>query len=316
MKQSSVSQKNFVTQVGMIATWVGLLVHSLMATGCQSKASDENTQQVTANTKKVNDSSSLRIVSLNGTITEVLCALGYEKNIVGVDITSTYPKTIKQLPKVGHTRNMQAEGILSLKPSLILGKAEELKPELVQQLKATNIDLQLFKLDYSAKGAQQLIQDIAQKLPPTNGVKVESLVKQIDQPLAQLTPLSTKPKVLFIYARGAGTLMVAGRQTPIQKIIEMAGGQNAVTDFTHFKPLTAEALVKANPDVILMFKSGLKSLDGGNGLLKVPGVANTKAGRNGIFITMDGQLLTGFSPRLGQAVLMLNQKLKASLAAQ
>jgi iron complex transport system substrate-binding protein len=316
MKQSSIHQKNFATQVGLIATWVGLLVYSLIVVGCQSKASDENTQEAKVNTKKVDDTAALRIVSLNGTITEVLCALGYEKNIVGVDVTSTYPRAINKLPKVGHTRNMQAEGIVSLKPTLVLGKTKELKPALVQQLKATKVDLQLFDLDYSINGAKQLIQAIAQKLPPTNGVKVATLTKQIDAPLAKLGKLPNAPKVLFIYARGAGNLMVAGKQNPVQKVIEMAGGQNAITGFDRFKPLTPEALVKANPDIILMFESGIKSLDGDNGVLKVPGVANTNAGRNKALIAMDGQLLTGFSPRLGQAVYELNQKLKAHLAAQ
>lgn len=315
MKQSSIHQRNFVTQAGLIATWVGLLIYSLVVTGCQSNASEENAEKSTANAKKVAEAP-LRIVSLNGTITEVLCALGYEKNIVGVDVTSTYPRVINKLPKVGHSRNMQAEGIVSLKPTLILGKTGELKPALVQQLKATKVDLQLFNLDYSVEGAKQLIQDIAKKLPPTNGVKAEALVKQIDEPLAKLDKLPNAPKVLFIYARGAGTLMVAGEKTPVQKVIEMAGAQNAVTGFERFKPLTAEALVKANPDIILMFESGLKSLDGDNGVLKVPGVVNTNAGRNKAFMAMDGQLLTGFSPRLGQAVYELNQKLKANLAAK
>lgn len=315
MKQSSIHQKNFATQVGLIATWVGLLVYSLMVVGCQSKASEENAEKSTVNAKKVAEVP-LRIVSLNGTITEVLCALGYEKNIVGVDVTSTYPRAINKLPKVGHSRNMQVEGIVSLKPTLILGKTKELKPALVQQLKATKVDLQLFDLNHSINGAKQLIQAIAQKLPSTNGVKVEALTKQIDAPLAKLDKLPNTPKVLFIYARGAGNLMVAGKQTPIQKVIEMAGGQNAITGFARFKPLTAEALVKANPDIILMFESGIKSLDGDNGVLKVPGVANTNAGRNKALIAMDGQLLTGFSPRLGQAVYELNQKLKAHLATQ
>ncbi|WP_299452494.1 hemin ABC transporter substrate-binding protein [uncultured Microscilla sp.] len=315
MEQSAIHQKSVITQWGLIVAWASLLLYSLMISGCQSKASEESQQQSTDKVKKTTESP-LRIVSLNGTITEVLCALGYEQNIVGVDVTSTYPRAINKLPKIGHTRNMQAEGIISLKPSLILGKTEELKPELIQQLKATKVDLELFKLDYSVQGAKQLIKDIAQKLPPTNGVAIETLIKQIDQSLAKLEKLPNTPKVLFIYARGAGTLMVAGKNTPVQKIIEMAGGQNAINDFDNFKPLTAEALVKANPEVILMFESGLKSLDEGKGLLKVPGVANTNAGRNKAYVAMDGQLLTGFSPRLGQAVYTLNQKLKATLATQ
>ena len=104
-------------------------------------------------------------------------------------------------------------------------------------------------------------------------------------------------------------MMVAGEGTQIEKIIQLAGGENAVSGFTEFKPLTAEALVAANPDVILLFDSGLSSLGGADMLLGMPGVKETEAGRNKKIVEMDGQLLTGFSQRLGQAILELSEKI-------
>jgi iron complex transport system substrate-binding protein len=97
-------------------------------------------------------------------------------------------------------------------------------------------------------------------------------------------------------------MMVAGKNTQVEKMIELAGGVNAVDDFTEFKPLTAEALVAANPDVILLFDSGLSSLGGVDGLLEVQGIRQTNAGKNKKFVEMEGQFLTGFSQRLGKAV--------------
>lgn len=291
-----------------IMTWISLLLYSLIIAGCQSTEEGRNSQEAT-HQQKNQQTKDVRIVSLNGTLTEVLCALGYEKSIVGVDVTSTYPVAMQALPKVGHNRNIQAEGVLSLKPTLVVGKKGELKPELEQQLSAANIDLQLFPLDYSPEGAQTLIEKMASQLKKSP--KGKQLVEKMNADLLKIEKLTASPKVLFIYARGAGTLMVAGEGTPVQKMIKLAGGQNAVTGFVNFKPLTAEALIKANPDVILLFDSGLKSLEGGEGLLKVPGIKETDAGRNKAFITMDGQLLTGFSPRLGQAAQILNHKLKA-----
>src|SRR3546814_12365153 len=103
-------------------------------------------------------------------------------------------------------------------------------------------------------------------------------------------------------------MMVAGENTQMEQVIHMAGGQNAVRGFEDFKPLTAESLVAANPDVILLFDSGLSSLGGIAGLLEVQGVAETNAGKARKVVEMDGQFLTGFGPRLGKAILELTKK--------
>jgi iron complex transport system substrate-binding protein len=128
--------------------------------------------------------------------------------------------------------------------------------------------------------------------------------------MAALASTRSDKKVLFIYARGAGTLMVSGTGTPIASMIQLAGAKNAVTDFADFKPLTAEAMVAANPDIILLFDSGLKSIGGIDGLLKVPGIAQTNAGRNRSIVSMDGELLSGFGLRLPQAIRELQEKVK------
>ncbi|MFT4022834.1 MAG: ABC transporter substrate-binding protein, partial [Flavihumibacter sp.] len=117
-------------------------------------------------------------------------------------------------------------------------------------------------------------------------------------------------KVLFVYARGAGSLQVAGKGTALTKMIELAGGTNAV-DFDNFKPLTSESLVAANPDVIVLFDSGLKSVGGPEGFLQVPGVSLTNAGKNKKIVSMDGAMLSGFGLRLPQAIAELNQKIKS-----
>src|SRR5690606_32566641 len=88
-------------------------------------------------------------------------------------------------------------------------------------------------------------------------------------------PFSKTPTVLFIYARGTGTMSVAGKGSSIDEIIKLAGAQNAVQEFADFKPYTTEALVSANPDIILMFDFGLSSLGGKEAMLKLPGVRLT-----------------------------------------
>lgn len=246
-----------------------------------------------------------KVVSLNGTLTEILCTLGFEKNISGVDVTSTFPATLSKVPKLGHTRNMAAEGLISMKPDIVFAAEGELKPEMLQQLSASGVQLIQFKTPVNAEESVQLIQKMADTL--NVGEKAEDIIAGIKTELQKISVPQPAPKVLFIYARGAGMLMVAGEKTPIQGMIQLAGGENAVSGFEDFKPLSTEILVKSNPDIILLFDSGLGSVGGPQGLLSIPGVTATNAGKNKAFIAMDGQYLNGFGPRTGAAALELNK---------
>jgi iron complex transport system substrate-binding protein len=214
-----------------------------------------------------------------------------------------------KLPSVGHNRSMSSEAIIALAPTLVIGVEEGVNPELLEQLKSANIRILLYNQEASVAGTKSLIKSIADSLGKSENAV--SIIEQIDKDLKEATTLDKTPKVLFIYARGAGTMMVAGENTSMNSIIKLAGGANAVSGFKDFKPLTPESLLDANPDVILMFDSGLESLGGIDGLLKVPGVAMTNAGKNKQVIEMDGQFLTGFGPRVGAAIAALSKKLDA-----
>lgn len=249
--------------------------------------------------------STQKIVSLNGSISEVLVALGYESNIIGRDVTSTYPTTLKDKAKdLGHTMSITTEPILELKPDVIFAGSKDLKPELMEQLTKAGITVEIIDQDYSIDGTKNFIKTIAEKLGNEN---YQTYLDAIDTKIKEVQPISKKPKVLFIYARGAGTLMIAGNNTPVKSMIELAGGENAVNNIYEYKPLTPEALVNANPDYILLFDTGLQSLGGVEGVLKIEGVAATNAGKNKKIIAMDGQFLSGFGPRVADAVVELNQ---------
>jgi len=278
-----------------ITVWAYLLV--LLCASC--KQTKQDTHIVIDN--------NTRIVSLSGTTTEVLCALGLQAKIVGVDVTSTYPNAVKQLPKVGHNRNMSAEAIIALRPTIVVGVRENISPQLAAQIQSAHVTLLAFPLQYSVAGAKNLVIHLADTLGYAS--KGIALAKEIDRDEEAKIPIERQPNVLFIYARGAGTLMAAGNKTAAGSMIGLAGGRNAASGFDDFKPLTAESLVTANPDVILMFDSGLQSLGGVDGLLQIPGVAQTNAGKNKQVIEMDGQFLTGFGPRTGKAVTALSKLL-------
>ncbi|MDO4728129.1 MAG: ABC transporter substrate-binding protein [Bacteroidota bacterium] len=262
----------------------------------------------TNNNKETAEKSQERIVSLSGGITEVLCALGYEEQIIGVDVTSTYPKQIKEkATDLGHVRSVSLEQIIGLKPTIVLASDKDLNNEVVDKLKQAQIRVEIVSQEQSVEGTKKFIEDIAKIF---SSDKHQDLIANIDAHIQKIQSIEPKPKVLFIYARGAGTLMVAGTNTPMERIIEIAGGENAIKDFADFKPLTSEALIDNNPDVILMFDKGLESLGGIDGLLQIQGVEQTKAGKNRRIIAMDGGFLTSFGVRLGEAAVELNTKLK------
>jgi len=250
-----------------------------------------------------------RIVSVNGTLSEILVGLGLESRIVGVDVTSTFPASLNKIPKIGHNRSISAEGILALNPDVIVVSDQSmLSVNVIKQLNSTGKKVVTFKQEYSEEGTIKLIREMGAYFNAKP--QAEKMVKTVQSDLAKLPKPSTAKKLLFIYARGTGTLMVSGKNTSLDKMFTLIGQKNAVTDFADFKPLTSESLLAANPDVLVLFSSGLESVDGIEGLLKVPGIAYTNAGKNKKVVSMDGQFLTGFGPRLGKAAAELAQKVQ------
>jgi iron complex transport system substrate-binding protein len=281
-----------------------LLVATTILGACNTNNQERN---ATADTATIPVNEQTRIVSLNGSVTEALCALGLEPYIKAVDVTSTYPESMYQLPKVGHNRNLSAELILTHKPTIVIGTKEFVKPELIEQLSGAGVPLITYNIEHSVESGKALIR----KLADTFGMpeKATAVIEAIDHDIQQIQKPPQAPKVLFIYARGAGTLLAAGEGTAPHTMIRLAGGTNAAEGFSDFKPLTAEALVKANPDVILMFDDGLTSVGGMDGLLQIQGIRETNAGKNKQVIEMEGLFLTGFGPRTGKALDFLSKKL-------
>jgi len=252
-----------------------------------------------------------RIIALSAALTETVDALGFGKNIIAVDVTSIYPAFINKLPKVSNNRSVSAESLISFAPDLVLAPEGSVSKEIQYQLKSAGISFVSIKQEYSVNGALTFIRQVAVALQ--QAAKGEVLAKQMEQKinlsLAAVKKTGKLPRVLFIYARGTGTMMVAGKKSNLDAIITLAGGKNAVYEFEDFKPYTTEALVKANPDVILMFDFGYNSLGGINSILKMPGVAQTTAGKNKKIVQMEASLLVNFSVRLDQAIMALNNKL-------
>jgi iron complex transport system substrate-binding protein len=252
-----------------------------------------------------------RIVTLGGSVTEIVYAMGAGDQVVGVDASSIYPEAATEKPNVGYFRRVPAEGVLSLNPSLVLALEGTGPPTVFEQFRSAGVRTVEIPETPSVTGAKRKIRTIGDLLGRSS--RADSLIQALEDDLraarALRTKASTTPRVLFIYARGSGTMNVAGRGTSAAAMIDLAGGENAITGFEGFKPMSAEAVVKAEPDVILMLERGLESIGGVDGLLEQSGIPLTPAGKNKRIVEMDDLLLLGFGPRLGTAVKRLTEKL-------
>ncbi|MEN0060636.1 MAG: hemin ABC transporter substrate-binding protein [Myxococcota bacterium] len=256
---------------------------------------------------KVEVSSPERIVSLGGGITELVFALGLGDQVIAVDASSVYPPKVFELKRLPYHRQLSAEGILSLQPDLVVA-SDAVGPEaVVTQIRDAGLPIVRLPSDATVEGAKERIRMLA-KLVDRNK-QGKQLVGDIDRALDKLAKPAPAPRVVFIYARGGGTLNVAGLDTGAGRMVELAGGVNAVTGYTGYKPLTAESLVLAKPDVFLLTSRGLESLGGTEGLLEQPGVSLTPAGQNKRIVVLDDLLLLGFGPRVGEGVVELAKRL-------
>lgn len=253
----------------------------------------------------------LRIVSLGGAVTESVHALGAEAALVGIDSTSLYPADERDLPDVGYVRQLAAEGILSLRPRLILAGPEAGPPATLDQLKASGVRTVLLPSGYDLSAVTKRIRLIGQAIGrEARGEKLAAHVERDMQALeTKISTLTSRPRVLFLLQAGRGAPMVSGKGTAIDAMIGLAGGSNAVAGFHGYKPLTPEALAGLDPDYILVTTDTSAALGGKAGLVDMAGISLMPAAREGRVIEMDALLLSGFGPRLPLATRELAEAL-------
>ncbi|MBR0854195.1 heme/hemin ABC transporter substrate-binding protein [Bradyrhizobium liaoningense] len=257
-----------------------------------------------------------RTVSIGGAITEILYALGLESRLVGVDTTSLYPAAaLHDKPNVGYMRQISAEGVLGLNPTLILAIQGSGPRETMDILETAKVPLVLVPETFSEDGLIEKIKLVGHAM----GVdaRAECLSTAVDADLAQLRLLRakvTKPvRVMFVMSLQNGRAMVAGHKTAADEIIQLAGAANAVDDYDGYKIIGDEAIVAAKPDVVLSIERGKDSLQA-EAVYTHPGFALTPVAANKSFITMDGLYLLGFGPRTAAAARDLSVKLYPALA--
>lgn len=260
----------------------------------------------------------LRLLTIGGTISEIVCALDRCADIIATDSSSRYPAELGRLPQVGYARSLSAEGVLAQNPDLIILGDEAGPPAALEQLRRSGKKILEISARPDLAAARERILHISQALGQE--VQGREMLARLDADLERLNEqrktLKQRPKVLFVYARGHRSLLIAGNETAASTLIELAGAENAVHGFKGFKTLTPEAVVAAEPEVILMVEGGVASLGGPEALWSLPGLAMTPAYAKRRLIRMDDLLLLGMGPRLGQAALELLQKWPSSESAR
>jgi iron complex transport system substrate-binding protein len=250
-----------------------------------------------------------RIVTVGASITEATYALGAGAEVVGVDRSSRHPDAATRLPDVGLYSRLSTEGLLSLRPTHVLVTTEAGPAAALEQLRAAGTRVVVIEGEDSVSGALSRIRGVGAALGLE--ARAAALVADLESGLAAVKPASGKPRVLTLYARGVRTLLVAGDDTGVADLVARAGGLNAAGGVRGFARLTPEALVAASPDVVLVSSGGLASLGGVDGLLAIPGLALTPAGRHRRVVSLDDALVFGFGPRVVDGLSRLAEALAA-----
>ncbi len=247
------------------------------------------------------DRAGTRIVSVGGTITEIVHALGAGDRLVAVDTTSTHPPEAAARPSVGYMRALSAEGILSLRPSAVLAQEGSGPPAVLELIRGAGIPLHVLPDEPSPEGVVRRIRQVASLIgADETGAALASSVAAKFAALAAGPP--TRPlRVLFLISLQGGRPMAAGSGTAAAAMIGLSGATNAAEGFEGYKPLTDEAVAASRPDVVLMMERAGASMTP-EALFALPAFARTPAASRKALVVMDGLYLLGFGPRTPDAI--------------
>lgn len=253
-------------------------------------------------------SANQRIVIAGGSLTEIVFALGAGDEVVGVDKTSSYPEKVKQLPQIGYWKLLNIEGVLSLKPTLFITLNDVEPDNVIEKVSESKVDvLALQRVPGTIELLYENITKIASKLNKQK--EGELLINRIKTNLADIqTKIATHPqktKVLSLMSMG-GTNSVAGKNTTIDALIAIAGGEN-LAKHNSFKSYTAESIIAINPEVIILNKYSIDQLGGLDKIATIPGITETAAFKNNRITIIDDSYLFGIGPRVDEAAKLLFQ---------
>ncbi len=253
-----------------------------------------------------------RIVSVGGSVTETLYALGLGDRLIAVDSTSLYPPEAQELPQVGYLRSLAAEPIVALGPDLVLAEADAGPTAVLDQLKEAGVTLVLVPDRSSPMGITEkilLVTDAVDR-PEAGKALARSITAAFGEVETRRQAAVEQPSVLFLLSH-SGPPMAAGRDTSAEAVIQLAGGRNVIQDFSGYRPLSPEMAVRAAPDVILLTDQGVEAMGGLDKVYAHPALGLTPAAQNKRVYAFDALLLLGFGPRTPEVAAALQEALQS-----
>ncbi|MEU5577671.1 ABC transporter substrate-binding protein [Streptomyces huasconensis] len=272
-----------------------------------------------ADGRRVTVRDTARIVPLTGSLNEIVFTLGLGENVVARDITATFEQAEK-LPVVTRAHDVSAESVLSLKPTVVLADTTTGPAEAIDQIRDAGVPLVVFDPAKSLDVVRPRIEAVAKALGvrKSGAELTRRTERRIDAvragiPAGAGKERKKKPRVAFLYLRGSASVyLLGGRDSGASSLLEAAGAVDAGKESglrKDFTPITSEALAEAAPDAILVMTKGLASVNGVDGLLKVPGVAETPAGLDRRVVSIDDGVLLNYGPRTDQVLKSLVEQL-------
>lgn len=252
-----------------------------------------------------------RWVSAGGALSEWVSALGGESKLVGVDTTSQHPESLRALPSIGYQRQLSAEGVLSLRPQILVGTEEMGPPPVLAQIRAAGVQVELFSAAPSLEALETNLRHLGQLLGAET--KAAELFDDYQQRLSQhavrvnAARLKQKaPGVLLLVGNAGGKSLIAGKGTAADWLLEQAGAHNLATH-SGYKPFSMESLASLNPEVLVFADRALSGEEARAALFKEnPILSSTRAAKGGRVMELNPTLLVGgLGPRLPQSLINL-----------
>jgi iron complex transport system substrate-binding protein len=263
-----------------------------------------------------------RWASAGGALSEWISALGGESKLVGVDTTSQHPESLKALPSIGYQRQLSAEGILSLRPQILVGTEETGPPPVLSQVRSAGVQVELFSAQPDLSTLQGNLQRLGKLLGAEDQASqvFQTYQQQLDQQKIRVTQAQVKeksPGVLLLLGHAGGKPLIAGKDTAADWLLQQAGGHNLATH-SGYKPFSVESLVSLDPEVLVFADRALTGDAARAALFKEnPILSSTRAAKDGRVMELDPTLLVGgLGPRLPDAMKKLSDAFYPGTAGQ
>ncbi|RCK32886.1 hypothetical protein TH19_18440 [Thalassospira profundimaris] len=250
-----------------------------------------------------------RVITVGAPATEIVFALGAGDSVIATDTTSTRPESVEALPKVGYMRQLASEGIISLKPDLIIAVEKSGPDNVLEELRSLGIPIvRLPSLD-AMKNLPDAIAIAGAALGRDDAA--DALTQKVRGDIEGLRHLAEqeRPSIMFLMAVGHGKPLSAGSHTTAAEIIDLIGGNNPMATFDGFKPVSSEIIAADQSDYVLVPQSTVDHYGGLDGLKTDPVLGLNKAVSNGKVLTVSASTILGFGPQSASEIREVAQSL-------